>query len=301
MQIFDLKTMQQCEISDKTIVALGTFDGCHTGHMSVFRSGFLMAKSKGLKSVVYTFSALPKKDAKSILTLNEKIKRIKNCGIDYVAIDDFEEVKSLDGIDFLNQVLVGKLKAVGASCGFNYRFGSKALYNCNDLKDFFEKNGGSVEICPEITYNGTPVSSTHIRSCIENGRVEEILPFSPPYSIYARVLEGKRLGRTIGAPTINQEIPKEKVAPLKGVYITECEIGEDVYPSVTNVGTRPTVEDNGSVNMETHIIGYEGVLYSSFIRVNFYKRIRDEKKFSSLDELKNQISLDAKEAEKYFK
>ncbi len=301
MQIFDLKTMQQCEITENTIVALGTFDGCHTGHMSVFRNAFLKSKALKIKSVVYTFSALPKKDAKSILTLDEKIKCIKKCGIDYIAIEDFDNVRSLEGADFVNQVLIGKLNAIGASCGFNYRFGKNASCTCSDLQELFEKIGGSVEICKEIVYNGDLISSTHIRQLIEVGEVERILPFSAPYSVYAKVLEGKKLGRTIGVPTINQEIPNEKVAPKRGVYITECEIGEDVYPAITNVGTRPTVGDGNKENMETHIIGYDGILYSSFVRVNFYKRIRDEIRFNSLDELKNQISLDKEEAIKYFK
>ena len=301
MQIFDLKTMHKCEITEGTIVALGTFDGCHTGHMSVFRNAFLKAKSLKLKSVVYTFSSLPKKEAKCILTLDEKIKHIKNCGIDYIAIDDFDSVKNLQGEDFANQVLIGTLNAKGASCGFNYRFGKDATCTCSDLQKIFEKIGGSVEICDEIVYEGGSVSSTHIRQLIEKGRVEEILPLSAPYSVYAKIVEGKKLGRTIGIPTINQEIPKEKVSPKKGVYITECEIGEDVYPSITNVGTRPTVEHSDKENMETHIIGYDGILYSSFVRVNFYKRVRDEIRFDSLDELKKQIELDIIEAINYFK
>lgn len=301
MQIFDLKTMQQCEITENTVVALGTFDGCHTGHMSVFRDAFLKAKALKLKSVVYTFSSLPKKDAGSILTLDEKIKHIKKSGIDFIAVDDFDSVKNLDGLSFVKELLMDKLKAKGACCGFNYRFGKNAAYTCDDLKEIFEKNGGSVEICKEISYNDTPVSSSLIRRLVENGRVEEILPFSAPYSVYARVIEGKKLGRTIGIPTINQQIPKEKIAPKRGVYITECEIGEDVYPSITNVGTRPTVENDGQENMETHIIGYDGTLYSSYVRVNFYKRVRDEVRFDSLDSLKEQINKDIKEAINYFK
>lgn len=301
MQIFDLKTMQQCDIADSTIVALGTFDGCHTGHMSVFRNAFLKAKSLNLKSVAYTFSSLPKKEAKCILTLDEKIKHIKKCGIDYIAIEDFENVRHLSGEEFVNQILINRLNAKGVSCGFNYRFGKNASCTCSDLQEILGKAGGSVEICQEIMHKGELVSSTRIRQLIENGMVEEILPFSAPYTVYAKVLEGKRLGRTIGIPTINQEIPKEKITPKRGVYITECEIGEDVYPAITNVGTRPTVENSDKENMETHIIGYGGILYSSFVRVNFYKRVRDEIKFGSLEELKNQISLDIEEAKKYFK
>lgn len=300
MKAFDLKTMQQCTISDKTVVALGTFDGCHLGHASVFRETFLMAKRLGVKSVVYTFDTLTKRDVKSILTLEEKIKFIRKCQIDYIAIESFDEIKQKSGKDFVSDVLISELNAVGACCGFNYRFGNNASCKTQDLKELFEKTGGSVVICSEVRHQNEVVSSTLVRSLIENGEVEKILPFSPPYSVYAKVLQGKKLGRTIGIPTINQELPQEKIAPKRGVYITECEIGEDVYPAITNVGTRPTVESNANENIETHIIGFDGILYSSYIRVNFYKRLRDEQKFSSLEELKAQIQRDVLEAKKYF-
>ncbi len=305
MKILNLKTMQECEIKENTIVALGTFDGCHLGHISVFRSAYLMAKKRGLKTVVYTFDSIPKADIntdiKSILTLEEKIKFIRKCDIDYLAIDSFSNVKNMDGKEFVENKLIGELKAKGAACGYNYRFGKNALCGSEDLCNLFENSGGRVVICQKVCANDVPVSSTLIREKIKNGEIEDILAFSTPYSVNSQVISGKRLGRTIGIPTINQIIPKEKLTPKKGVYITECEIGEDVYPAITNVGIRPTVENNGEENMETHIIGYNGNLYYSFIRVNFYKRLRDEIKFSSLEELKNQIEADIKKAKEYFK
>lgn len=301
MRIIDLKTMQQAEIYSNTVVALGTFDGCHMGHLTVFRTAFLEAKRTKAKSIVYTFEANPHENKKSILTLDEKIKIIRKSGIDYVAIDDFSAVKNLDGESFVNKILIDKLKAIKAVCGFNYRFGKNAICTPKELREFFEKKAGSVLICDEISFENEVVSSTLIRNHIEKGSIERILPYSKPYSIYAKVLEGKRLGRTIGIPTINQIIPEGKIVPMKGVYITECEIGEDVYPSVTNVGTRPTVEENGQENMETHIIGYDGNLYSSYVRVNFYKKLREEKKFESIEELKKEIESNIKEAVEYFK
>ena len=305
MRILDLKTMQECEINESTIVALGTFDGCHLGHISVFRSAYLMAKKLKVKTVAYTFDAIPKStnenSIKSILTLDEKIKFIRKNQIDYIAIDDFSSVKNMDGAEFVNDILKEKLKAIGASCGYNYHFGKGAKYSGQDLSAFFENGDENIEICHKVSINDIPVSSTLIREKIKNGEVHELLSLCPPYSVYSQIIEGKRLGRTIGIPTINQLIPKEKITPKKGVYITECEIGEDVYPAVTNVGTRPTVENDGVENMETHIIGYDGDLYFSYIRVNFYRRLRDEIKFSSLEELKKQIKADIEKATEYFK
>ena len=122
-----------------------------------------------------------------------------------------------------------------------------------------------------------------------------------PYSIYAIVEHGKELGRTIGIPTINQKIPQDKIVPARGVYITECEIGEDVYPSITNVGVRPSVDENGQENIETHIIGVSGNLYGSGVRVNFYKKIRDEKKFESIALLKKEIEKNIQASIEFFK
>lgn len=305
MRVIDLKTMQQCEITTDTVVALGTFDGCHLGHMTVFRSAYMIAKKINAKTVAYTFDTIPKsaKDGniKNILTEEEKIKFIRNANVDYIAIDSFSEIKNLDGETFVNQVLKKKLNAKGASCGYNYRFGKNASCDGQSLVRFFENGGECVEICSQVSANGVAVSSTLIREKIQSGDVEEILQYSAPYSVYASVVEGKKLGRTLNFPTINQYIPKEKISPKKGVYVTECEIGEDVYPSVTNVGNRPTVDSDGFENMETHIIGYNGNLYGSCIRVNFYKRIRDEMKFSSLEELREQIKRDSEKAKDYFK
>jgi len=302
MTVYELKTMQICEIKGKTAVALGTFDGCHAGHFSVLQSAFYKAKELGVKSVAYTFDTSEAKGQALIMSLEEKIKAIAKFGIDYVAVESFDTVKNLSGEEFVSSVLQGKLGAAFAVCGFNYRFGKNALCDASDLRAFFEKSGGSVHVCDQVNYNGEAVSSTLIRRKIEKGEVEDILSYSRPYSIYATVERGKGLGARHGVATINQQIPKGKVVPATGVYITECEIGEDVYPAVTNVGYRPTTDgENSFLNVETHIIGYSGDLYSSCLRVNFYKFLRSEKRFSSFDELKEQIEKDKKEAIEYFK
>ena len=301
MVIYDLKTMAKAEICENTIVALGAFDGCHYAHQSVLCEAFYEARRLGVKSVAYTFSTLPK-NAKSIYTLEEKIKAISKIGIDYVAIDGFGDVRDLSPQSFFFEVLREKLSAVNASCGFNYKFGKDASGNCELLKELFLKNTGrSVRVSPELTIENRTVSSTLLRTLLEKGQIDELGKYGSKYSVYNMVLMGKQLGREMGFPTINQKIPEDKAVPKYGVYITECEIGEDVYPSITNVGVRPSVDDGDSVNMETYIIGYSGVLYGSYIRVNFYKYLRGEIRFDSLDELKAQISLDTEKAKEYFK
>lgn len=302
MTVYDLKTMQACKIEGKTVVALGTFDGCHLGHASVLQNAFYKAKELKIKSLVYTFDSLCNKDGKMIMTLDEKIKEISRFGIDYIAIDSFENVRELEGEEFVNDILVSKLGAVYAACGFNYRFGKNASCNAEMLATFFENLGGSVQISEKIMYNGAPISSSHIRNQIQNGSIEELLSYMRPYSIYSMVEKGKGMGsKDLGFATVNQQIPLGKVVPCVGVYITDCEIGENAFPAITNVGYRPTTDgENTFLNVETHIIGYSGVLYYSFLRVNFYKYLRPEKKFSSLEELKEQIEADKKNALGYF-
>ena len=192
MVIYELRTMQICEIRERTVVALGTFDGCHAGHASVFSSCCALARKMGVKSVAYTFSSLPKNkipgsEQRQIFSLDEKIKAIRRGSIDYVCIESFEDIMNIDGNEFLSSVLVDKLHAIGACCGFNFRFGKGASRTAYDLKTFFENIGGCVNICDKIPYGNDALSSSLLRSFIENGKVERLLPVSAPYSIYAKV------------------------------------------------------------------------------------------------------------------
>lgn len=306
MQIIDLKSMARAELNEQTFVALGTFDGCHMAHKCVLSSAFYGAKRNGVKSLAYIFETLPKShingEIKSVYTLEERIKAIKNQGIDFLCIDSFERVKDFSPSEFFENVLVGELFAVGASCGYNYKFGKGASGTALELKDMFsKKSGGSVEICDKITHNGRDVSSTLLRDLISAGEVEALFPLGSCYSIYSLVERGKQLATKMGLPTINQKIPDGKTLPKTGVYITECEIGEDVYPSITNVGVRPTTDKAGEINVETHIVGYSGCLYGSHIRVNFYKYLRPEKRFDSNEELFSEIERNKKSAVEYFK
>lgn len=302
MTIYDLKTMQMCDIRCKTVVALGLFDGCHLGHVSVLQNAFYKAKELGVKSLAYTFDSVSVKGQDAVMTLEERIKAIRKTGIDYLAVDKLSDVMEMSGDEFVYEILMNKLGAICATCGYNYRFGKGAGWSAEDLTAFFKKVGGSVQISPNVTYKNEPISSTLVRGKIKNGEVEELLSYMMPYSIYSVVESGKGLGKEMGIATINQQIPKGKIVPKTGVYITECEIGEDVYPSVTNVGYRPTTDgENDYLNVETHIIGYFGNLYHSCLRVNFYKYLREEKKFASINELIQQIESDKKSAQEYFK
>ena len=155
MTVYDLKTMQRCDVRESVVLALGTFDGCHEGHRAIFGGAQRLAVKMKAKSGIYTFSFIPNSSVllkKSIFTLEEKIKYMQRTGLDYLIVDEFDYVKSMSGESFVNDVLVSKLKCVGAVCGYNYRFGKNAGCNADDLADFFKKVGGCVDICPKITF-----------------------------------------------------------------------------------------------------------------------------------------------------
>ena len=171
MVTYDLKSMQICEIGEPTVVALGTFDGCHAGHLSVFRSCQSLARELNVKSAVFTFSSSPKdffanRAGVYLFSLEEKIRAIRQAGIDFLCVEDFSSVAELDGTSFLNDILSGRLHAVGACCGFNFRFGRGASFGADELRDFFENRGRCVRICDKIELDGHTLSSTFIKEKI---------------------------------------------------------------------------------------------------------------------------------------
>ena len=201
---------------------------------------------------------------------------------------------------FVNQLLRVDCNTKLAVCGFNFRFGKGGLGDCDTLCELMGSE--NCIVVPPVYRAGHLVSSSAIRLLISAGEMElaaELL--TRPFFIDFPVVHGKQLGRTIGIPTINQEFPEGHVIPKNGIYACTVEIADDIFLGVANVGVRPTV-DNGSehINCETHIINYNGWLYGKNIKVSFYKRIRDEIKFPSVDELRAQIKRDIASAIDYF-
>ena len=276
-------------MSKTVAVALGTFDGIHKGHLAVLGSAI---KSKVDKRVVVTFAAPPMK-AGAKLIMPEKIKEEEFfiLGFDEVLLLDFCEVKDMSPTEFLD-MLFEKYNVKSVSCGFNYRFGKSASGNTKTLKDYCYGHGAECIISDPVYYMDEPISSTRIRAAIENGDIKganEMLGNS--FFLESEVISGNARGRKMGFPTANQ-IPDKDVAMLKfGVYKTETELDGKKYNSITNIGIRPTYKTETPI-AETHIIGFSGNLYGKTLRVNFLEFIREEKKFSGLDEVKKQIEKD---------
>lgn len=280
-------------------LALGFFDGVHLGHQKVIKSAVDFAKRNGIKSAVVTFKEHPccffrGICPKYILTREERLKHIEALGVDYVYLLDFNsKLCMLSAEDYLREVLVGNFSPKSISTGFNHYFGVKKSGNVTLLTEKQVEYGYKYfEISPQKVF-GKTISSTAIRELLSKGQIKnanEMLGYN--FSITGEVVKGQQLGRTIGFRTANLIYPNELIDLPFGVYLTVVTLGGKKYQGVTNFGIRPTVSDSHKCTLETHILDFEKDIYGKYITVEFIKMIRAEKKFKSLNELKNQIIAD---------
>ncbi len=309
MKIIDLKTLSEIKQPKTPLcLLLGNFDGVHEGHIQLIKNALEEGKRLGIKVGAWTFENHPlntlsdKKSVFYLTTAEEKNEIFSEKGLDYAIYEDFEKVKNFEPAEFIEKILIDKFDCRSVICGFNFKFGKKGVGTPEFLKESMDKHGRSCIIVPPVFRMNKIVSSTAIRFFVENGLMEEAAELlGRPYSIKFPVLHGKKLGRSIGIPTINQNFPPQHIKPKNGIYACTCFIGDDIFLGVSNVGSRPTVNDNSSdINCETHIINYNGWLYGKKIKVCFYKRLRDEKHFSDIEELKFAVKKDIECAIDYF-
>lgn len=292
----------------KCAVALGNFDGVHKGHAALIEKTVDTAHKNGLLACVYTFEKHPsnfKNGFSGLITDNEEKEEIlRGMGVDILYFDDFEKVKNFSCSEFCEKILAGTLHAELAVCGKNYRFGKNRSGDSETLTLEAGKLGVQALVIDYVTECGKTVNSTEIRQAIVCGNVEKAADMlGRPFSISYPVIHGRQLGRQLGFPTINQQFPENKIKPENGVYACLCTVGNSKYPGVANVGTKPTVTDgekNPPVLCETHIIGYNGDLYDKNVKVDFYRRLREEKKFSNLAELTDAVRQNIEETKKLF-
>ncbi len=293
MTVYDLRTGSEISGIDLPVsVVLGNFDGLHIGHTDLIRR----AKCSADKCCVFTFRENPF-TAKRIMSIKTKCRILADMGVDYAAIYDFDLIRNIEWQDFIDRILIGNLKCRTAVCGFNFRFGKGAEGNSCKLKEYMESRGRECVIADPVTLDGAVVSSSRIRNLLSEGNMEEAgRLLGRPYSVDYSVTHGNGIGRSLGFPTINQSYDPKDIKLPYGVYICSC-LG---YPAITNFGVRPTVTDKNEPFYETFIIGYEGDLYGRDVRVDFYSKIRAEKKFSTFEELSRQIALDVEKAKEFF-
>ena len=284
------------------VVALGNFDGVHLGHRAVLARAVEEARRMGGRVVAATFwphprSVIGRGEHPGLLTtLEARREELLRVGADEVRVIPFDEALSKKSPEaFVADVLVGDLGAAAVVVGENFRFGYKAAGNVGDLVRIMREHGGDA-YAVEVQGGGEGISSTRIRSLLLGGEVaeaEELL--GRPYTVRGEVVLGNRRGRTIGFPTANVRPDPAVVVPARGVYACAVHVGEDVYAACTNVGVAPTFE-RGESRIEAHLLDFGGGLYGQIVEVRFLQWIRGERRFSGVDELKEQIGRDVEEA-----
>lgn len=291
-----------------SVLALGTFDGVHVAHRRLLDEAVALKKRVGAKVCgAWCFSESPSAaingiDVPSLCSLEEKLELIFDCGIDFIAVGSFGDFRYMTADDFISTVLIRQLGCIGTVCGFNHRFGCNGTGTPQLLSEHFGYS--ATVVCPEITVNGKTVSSSAIRSFIANGQMESAAEMlGRRYAIRQNVIKGKKLGRTMGFPTANQEFPQGVIQPKRGVYATVCTLNGKKYAGVSNVGIRPTIDDSidhHSVNCETYLIGFSQSIYGKPLKVEFCSLLREEKQFVSTVELASAIENDKQNAAAYF-
>ena len=287
----------------KRVIALGFFDGVHLGHQALLRTAVERATEKDLSSAVFTFDRSPKEFVTGVkvplLTANDErratIQRL--FPVDNVIIEPFDEqMMTMPWVDFV-LMLAQKYRAGWLVAGHDFRFGHKNEGTPELLREKAAQLGMGCDIIPAVTLDGETVSSTLIRRLLRDGEMEragQLLGHS--YTITGEVLHGKGLGRTIGAPTLNVIPTEGLLIPAYGVYATRVCVAGRQFDAVTNVGVRPTVDKNGGVTVESHLLDVNEHLYGKECRVEFVKLLRREQKFADLSALQAQIARDVADA-----
>lgn len=289
----------------ESAVALGSFDGLHIGHQKVIGLALEGAK-RGLLPTVLTFAENPKADGGAfgglLLPQEEKTRRLEEMGVAQLYLLDFDSVKEMTPEKFVSDALAGACRAKLACCGFNFTFGRGGAAGSEDLVRLCAPFGISAAVAPAVLAGGEPVSSTRIRRLIADGRVDEAaLLLGRPFGYESPVLPGRKLGRRLGTPTLNQAVPEGFVQPKFGVYVSAVTFGGQTYCGVTNVGVKPTVGSD-AVLAETWMPSYRGPdLYGRTVRVALLKFLRPERKFAALEELQAEIHRNGEQAAEYFR
>jgi len=282
----------------ETYIALGKFDGLHIGHGSLIKEIVKLAKENNKKSMILTFKNHPltviNNSLKPKLLINNdmKLQFFKDLGVDIVNFINFDNnIMKMQPEEFLNNLL-HYYNAKGIVVGFNFRFGYKNEGDVELLTSLKSKMNFEAYVMEPVIYDSEVISSSRIRKLIGAGNVaiaNKML--MKPYRITGRVIKGRQLGRTIGFPTLNLELDSNYLIPGRGVYHTSVSIDGECYNSITNIGLNPTVQGE-NLSIECHVIEFNQDIYGKVVNVTFIERIRDEKKFNSLDELAKQLKRD---------
>lgn len=300
-----IKNTTDFYIEKNTVISLGKFDGIHRGHELLLE--FLSKKEEqGLSKVIFTFDIPPRKSLEQeqvkVLTTNaEKMHMFERLGIDYLVECPFtQEIRCMEPEDFIKKI-VEQLHVKCIVVGKDFRFGHERKGDYRTLQENQQIYGYELQVVEKIKEDKRDISSTFVREEIIKGNIEKanhLLGYH--YFVAGEVKHGKKIGRTIGIPTINQIPPEEKLLPPNGVYVTEVYIDEKRCRGITNVGCKPTIAGKNPIGVETHLLDFKEDVYDKTVTVEFLSRVRDEKKFPSVEALKQQMQNDIAFGRAYF-
>ena len=293
-----------------TVIALGFFDGVHRGHGALLRRTAEVACRLDATPAAFTFDRPPKEvvTGTPVPLINSPQERQELMerlyGIRQVIMAPFDHaMMTMPWQDFITELLVKRYGAVHLVAGHDYHFGYKNAGNPQLLQEKCRQLGLGCDIIPKVEYDGVTVSSTYIRQLVKAGQLERAAEFlGHRHCLSQTVSHGFRFGRTIGIPTINFTVPDHVLVPERGVYITRVSLPDgSSYAGVTNVGTRPTVSDSADVSIETFLLDFDGDLYGKRIRLEFCRRLREERKFETAQALKAEVEKNVAQARAYFR
>ncbi len=280
--------------TDGCVLALGFFDGVHLGHRKLIDSAVSEAGRRGVLSAVFTFAygGALKDGAAMIYSEGERERLLSLAGIDVCIVGDFEELRGLSPEDFIKGTVVSDIGADLVVAGYDYRFGHLGSGDTKSLSEFMRKEGKDALIFDAVMQDGKPVSSTRVRTCLENGDIKKAnRMLGLPYFLTGTVEHGRGDGRCLGYPTLNIPVPKGRAMPRRGVYLTAAKIGGKLYTGLTNAGECPTFGKR-EYHTETHVLDFCEDIYGREAELYFLDFIREERDFFSKEELKEQIKKD---------
>lgn len=294
-------------VDSPTAVTIGMFDGLHLGHLKVIDGCLSSSQSNQLKTCVISFSNHPAdhftgKRNELLMPMQEKIEAFENLGIDYLVIIPFDAyIVELPAKNFIQELLIGRLKAEKVVLGYDNHFGKNREGSISFINEHF---GDVLEtIAIEVAkVDEVIVSSSQIKKYLSEGDITKAnAMLGLPFSVSGIVVHGNQNGRKIGFPTANMALKAEnKFIPQLGVYLCQVKIEAGLFFGLTNMGYRPTLNKDDGIHIETHLLDFDGELYSQRIEIQFIEKIRSEKRFDSFEDLKNQIAADLAWARMYL-
>jgi riboflavin kinase/FMN adenylyltransferase len=287
------------------VIALGLFDGLHRGHMDIIEKTVAIAERDGLTSTVQTFKNLIKTGSKSLYTSEERLNLIGKAGADEILVLDFDAVRNMEPEQYLTDILLNRAIADTLVMGEDYRFGRNARGDVAMIKEFARANDVRVIVVKDHLLEGTDskISTTWLRKALEEGDVDlaRQLCGGRDYSYSGYCVHGKQLGRTMGFPTANINIPEDKYVVRRGVYVSRVHLGNRILYGVTNIGRRPTLEEAMNDVAETYIFDFDEDIYGARFSIDLMHFLRPETQYTSKEDLINAVELNKKQAMEYVK